>query len=81
LLAKKPNWRRLLIDGSGQQVADARSLYSDRITVVEHFLTLENLDLIKRTFAEIGVLSIDVDGNDYWFLRALIETRPTLISG
>jgi hypothetical protein len=68
-----------LIDGSARQVADARSLFSDRINVVEAFLTLDNLDFIKSTFPKIGVLSIDVDGNDYWFLQALIETAPAVI--
>jgi hypothetical protein len=43
-------------------------------------LTLDNLDIIRTAFDKIGVLSIDVDGNDYWFLKALIETRPAVVS-
>lgn len=78
-LARDSNWRGLLIDGSARQVADARALFSDRIKIVEAFLTLENLDFIKSHFAQIGVLSIDVDGNDYWFLEKLIATSPTVI--
>jgi hypothetical protein len=59
-----------------RQVDDARALYPDRIKIVQSFLTLDNLDFIKSAFAKIGVLSIDVDGNDYWFLEKLIDTRP-----
>ncbi|WP_035675120.1 hypothetical protein [Bradyrhizobium liaoningense] len=78
-LARDPAWRGLLIDGNAQQVADAKALFPDRIQVVEAFLTRENLDFIKSAFAGIGVLSIDVDGNDYWFLKDLIDTRPVVI--
>ena len=79
-LAKKPDWQGLLIDGNAQQVADARALYPERIRAVEQILTLETLDFIPRAFQRIGVLSIDVDGNDYWFLKALIKTQADVIS-
>ncbi len=78
-LAKDPSWRGLLIDGNPRQVGDARSLFSERINIVEAFLTLENLDFIKHSFSQIGVLSIDVDGNDYWFLERLIDVSPEVI--
>jgi hypothetical protein len=78
-LARDSKWRGLLIDGNRRQVEDARSLFSDRIKIVEAFLTLDNLDFIKSSFPKIGVLSIDVDGNDYWFLKSLIDTEPAII--
>lgn len=78
-LARDPNWRGLLIDGNARQVADARALFPNRIEVIQQFLDLDNLDFIRRAFPGIGVLSIDVDGNDYWFLRELIDTRPAVI--
>jgi hypothetical protein len=78
-LARDSDWRGLLIDGNKRQVEDARSLFSDRIKIVEAFLTLSNLDFIKTSFPKIGVLSIDVDGNDYWFLEHLIDTEPAVI--
>jgi hypothetical protein len=78
-LARGPEWRGLLIDGNARQVADARALFSDRIKIVEAFLTLDNLDFIESHFPKIGVLSIDVDGNDYWFLEELIHTEPSVI--
>jgi hypothetical protein len=79
-LAKNPDWRGLLIDGSKRQVDDARALWPKRIATVESFLTLENLDVVRHHFPKIGVLSIDVDGNDYWFLKALIDLSPSVIS-
>jgi hypothetical protein len=79
-LAKRKDWQGLLIDCNARQVDDARTLYSDRTKIVQSFLTLDNLDLVKSAFTSIGVLSIDVDGNDYWLLQGLIDIRPTVIS-
>jgi hypothetical protein len=78
-LARKSDWRGLLIDGSARQVADARAILPRRIESVEVFLTLSNLAFIKSKFPELGVLSIDVDGNDYWFLERLIDSAPSVI--
>jgi hypothetical protein len=78
-LAQNPDWQGLLIDGNARQVSDARSVLPRRIEIVEAFLTLENLDFIKSKFQRLGVLSIDVDGNDYWFLEKLIDIKPSII--
>jgi hypothetical protein len=69
----------LLIDGDAAGVAVAREVLPRNVETVARFLTLENLDLIRNRFAQIGILSIDVDGNDYWFLEALIDTRPSIV--
>jgi hypothetical protein len=78
-LAQDPTWGGLLVDGNNRQVMDAKALLPGRLKIVEAFLTLENIDFIKSEFQKIGVLSIDVDGNDYWFLKELISTDPFLI--
>jgi hypothetical protein len=78
-LARDAGWSGLLIDGSSRQVEDARAILPSRVEVVESFLTLDNLDLIRSRVSQPGVLSIDVDGNDYWFLKALIDINPTVI--
>lgn len=70
----------LLIDGDARQVADARWLLPKHIRVRQRFLALENLDEIRDAFPRLGILSIDVDGNDYWFLKALIDLDPAIIS-
>jgi hypothetical protein len=79
-LARRPDWQGLLIDGSARQVSDAIALLPSHLKIVQKFLTLDNIDFIKTAFPRIGILSIDVDGNDYWFLKGLIETRPAVIS-
>src|SRR5262245_42307255 len=52
------------------------------LAVVEHFITAESIDtLIKSRIDkdDIGVLSIDVDGNDYWVWRAIRSIRPAIV--
>jgi hypothetical protein len=79
-LAENPQWRGLLIDGNEELVEDARRLWPARIEMAAKFLALDSLDIIRNRFPKIGVLSIDVDGNDYWFLKALIDVQPDVIS-
>jgi len=78
-LVQNGDWQGLLIDGSARQVSDARSILPKHIEIVQAFLTLDNLDFIKSRFQRLGVLSIDVDGNDYWFLDKLIDIEPSVI--
>ena len=65
-------WQGLLMEGEGP-VADG---------VVQEFITAEN---INELFARHGVpkdfdlLSIDIDGNDYWVWRALSDFRPRVV--
>lgn len=72
----------LLIDGSERNVRLARSLFPKNIRVEARFLTLENLGFIEQHFAgrPLGILSIDVDGNDYWFLQKLLPLRPAIVA-
>jgi hypothetical protein len=69
----------LLVDGSAQSVATANAEFPEGIKAVASFLTLENLDFIRSYFPNLGILSVDVDGNDYWFLEALIGLKPPII--
>jgi len=72
-------WAGLLVDGDLGTVKLARSLLPRRIHVEHRFLTLENLGFVSAHHEELGVLSIDVDGNDYWFLEALLPRRPHVV--
>lgn len=69
----------LLIDGDKNNIEIACFLLPKNVEAVHQFLTLDNLDLIRTKFERLGVLSIDVDGNDYWFLESLIATAPSII--
>jgi hypothetical protein len=78
--ARAPDWQGLLIDGNADQVKDARTLLPHWLDIQHRFLSLDNLDFIIAKFPKLGILSIDVDGNDYWFLERLIGIEPAIIS-
>jgi hypothetical protein len=74
-------WDGLLIDGDTYNITIARKIFSKKIVAKQMWLTLDNLDYIleySRT-RKLGILSIDVDGNDYWFLEKLIVINPAII--
>jgi len=66
--------RGLLVDGDPRNVEAAREVMPRNVEAMQLFLDLDNLHLLADRFhaGELGVLSIDVDGNDYWFLEALL---------
>ena len=74
------DFQGLLIDGNHWEVEDAKIYLPRSVNVRQEFLTLENIDFVRNAFPKLGILSIDVDGNDYWFLDALIAIEPTIIS-
>jgi len=71
----------LLLDGDLANVSYARKALPARVHCEHVWLTLETIDVIER-FAEgraLGILSVDVDGNDFWLLRRLIWIRPAIV--
>ena len=80
-------WQGLLIDGDKANVEIAqgtlkRSGHDGRVSVVNAFLTTDNVAaIVSQPFEgrELGILSVDIDGNDYWILRQLLPMRPCLI--
>jgi len=77
LLLMANGWKGLVIDGSDDYVRFIRNdevYWQHDITAISRFVTSEN---INDTFSEqgfegeIGVLSIDIDGNDYHVWQAI----------
>jgi len=72
-------FRGYLIDGDRGTVELAKKLIRGNVEVHNSFITLENIGNIVSKFDNLGVLSIDVDGNDYWFLEASFAAKPEII--
>lgn len=71
----------LLIDGDSRAVRYARIVLPRNVRCESQWLDLGHLDII-RDFARqrpLGILSVDVDGNDYWLLQALLDLGPALV--
>jgi hypothetical protein len=79
------NWAGLVIDGSSNNIDYIKSddIYWRHNLKAEHaFITRENINgLIHRNgiSGEIGVLSIDIDGNDYWVWEAIDIVLPIVV--
>jgi hypothetical protein len=73
-------FKGLLVDGDKETVKLANSLLSKQIEALNVFVTLENINIITDRFPQLGVLSIDIDSNDYWILEALLPIGPHVIA-
>ncbi|MBI1867918.1 MAG: hypothetical protein HYS06_06450 [Methylocystis sp.] len=76
-------WQGLLIDCDEYNKVVVHALFGRNIEVKTQWLTLDNLNVVAEFVngRPLGILSIDVDGNDYWFLKRLIHLRPAVIIG
>jgi hypothetical protein len=84
-LMRNNNWSGFVIDGSRDKLDRLRNsaeFWAYQLTAVPAFITLENInDLLRRSgFDEdIGILSVDIDGVDYWVLEAITSHRPRIL--
>jgi hypothetical protein len=79
------NWSGLVIDGSSKNIDFIKSdeIYWRHNLKAEHaFVTRENINNLIRCngiSGEIGLLSIDIDGNDYWVWEAIDVVLPSVV--
>jgi hypothetical protein len=78
------NWSGFVLDGSERNVAAIkRSPYYWRYDLTAHaaFITAENVNnlMAMRRFRDVGLLHIDIDGNDYWVWQALSNLRAEIV--
>jgi hypothetical protein len=84
-LIENRGWRGLVMDGNEGYMRDLRdqALYwRHDLTAVSAFITAENISALigDNGFAgEVGILSVDIDGNDYWVLDAIDCVNPVII--
>jgi len=84
-LLVKDNWSGYVIDGSSSNIGILKNSYfywKYQIEAVDAFVTKDNINdlLVKSCFDEdVGILSIDIDGNDYFILEAINSFRPRIL--
>ena len=75
------------VEGSGRKAQAARKMFAaeiaaKRLAIESAFLTAANVDEVLERVApakEIDLLSIDLDGNDYYLLEAIRSVQPRVI--
>ncbi|MFM7024374.1 MAG: hypothetical protein ACKOXB_15485 [Flavobacteriales bacterium] len=84
-LLLKDNWKGLIIDGSKEYMDFVKSqdlYWRHDLTAVAQFITRDNINEIfaKHGFTgEIGILSVDIDGNDYWVWEQINNVDPAIV--
>jgi len=78
------NWSGLILDGSSDNIRKIKReniYWQYDLTAVEAFLDRDNINSIlgKYISDEIGILSIDVDGNDYWIWKNITVVNPIIV--
>jgi hypothetical protein len=84
-LLVKDNWQGFVIDGSAANMATLRASYyfwKYPLECLAAFVTRENVNslLQQSKFDEdLGILSVDIDGNDFHVLEAITSFRPRIL--
>jgi len=80
------NWTGLVMDGSAENVQHIQNDYEVSIMrglqSKQAFITAENInDLLTGAgfLGELGILHIDIDGNDYWVWKAVEVVQPQVV--
>lgn len=84
-LLSNNNWSGLVIDSSEdaiQQLRNSHTYLLYDLRAVSAFITRDNINNLlteNGIVGEIGILSIDVDGNDYWIWNAINVINPAIV--
>ena len=88
LLLKSFGWYGLMIDGDDNQLLELNKrlrrekVHTERLKLVKSWITVDNINSIfsEADFTgEIDLLSIDIDGNDYWIWQTIEVVKPRLV--
>ena len=84
-LLQGDHWKGLIIDGSRGHMDSVRNsdlYWRNDLTAVDAWIDKDNInDLIGGAGfkADIGILSIDIDGNDYWVWENINVVNPVIV--
>ena len=85
LLLKLHNWQGLIIDSSNDNIQNIKSQnisWRHHINAVRGFITQENINSLlekNEMTGDIGLLSIDIDGNDYYVWKSIDVINPAIV--
>jgi hypothetical protein len=84
-LLKNRGWKGLVLDGSERNIALIKAeptYWKHDLTARSAFVTADNIDHLISDAGfggPLGLLSIDIDGNDYWIWKALTGVEPAIV--
>ncbi len=84
-LLVRENWSGLIFDGSEENVRAIRRdpiYWRHNLKAAQAFITRENIDVLLTEHGitgEIGLLSVDIDGVDYWVWESITAIQPAIV--
>lgn len=82
-------WQGMIVDANKEWLESAKRFYQDKlgegaskVKIVPCFVTAENINKLlsdNGMRGEIDLLSIDIDGNDYWVWKMIEAVNPRLV--
>lgn len=85
LLLLNHNWSGLVIDGSLENINNItkQNIYwRHNLKAIHSFIDINNIEELINSSnfgSKIGILSIDIDGNDYWIWNKIQITKPVIV--
>lgn len=85
LLLMNNNWKGLIIDGDKADIDSVKKseiYWKYDLTAVARFITRDNINEIIDSNGfkgDLGILSIDIDGNDYWVWERIDVVNPVIV--
>src|SRR5207302_5091937 len=79
------NWCGLIMDGDAANIDAVKTsalYWRHDLTAKAAFIDRDNVDRLISSAGfsgEIGLLSIDIDGNDYWVWERVSEVNPVIV--
>ena len=79
------NWDGFLIEGNKDDIKNIKSqrvYWKHNLKVRNEFITKDNINDVVQRFnvpKNLGLLSLDIDGVDYWVLKELSALKPSII--
>jgi hypothetical protein len=78
-------WKGLVFDSEKKYISRIRTsdfYWKFNLTAEQAFITKDNVNELFEKFGfkgDIGLLSIDIDGNDYWVWEAITVIQPRIV--
>ena len=85
-LLENDNWSGLIVDGDPANIEYVRrspNFWRYDLEAIARFVDCNNINTIFEEAGftgEIGLLSIDIDGNDYWVWEAINSVNPAIVT-
>jgi len=79
------NWRGLILDGSQENICQIQAMpdyWRYDLTAVAAFIDIDNINGLFSQYGfegQVGLLSIDIDGNDYWVWETITVVNPFIV--